>query len=62
MVKRVFLIIVLLVAGCHGDNRVTVKPTDKVDRQSELYRDVLSAVIRLKLLEQEELYYGLRDK
>ena len=61
MVKRLLLIIVLIIAGCHCDNRVPVKPTDKVDRQSELYQDVLSAVIRLKLLEQEELYYGLRE-
>ena len=60
MVKKLVLIVVLLIAGCHCDNRVSVKPTDKVDRQSELYQEVLSAVIRLKLLEQEELYYGLR--
>ncbi len=53
MVKIVLLIAALLVGGCCADNRVRVEPGSKVDRQSQLYRDILLEVIRARQLEIE---------
>ena len=61
VVKKILLVVVLIIAGCHCVSQAPIRPTDKVDRQSELYQDILSRVIRLKLLEQEEKYYSLRE-
>jgi len=53
MVKIVLLIAALLVGGCCADNRVRVEPGSKVDRQSQLYKDILSRVIRERIMEHE---------
>ena len=63
VVKKLLLAVVLLLAGCHCDSRVPIKPTDKVDRQSELYREVLHEACLLRLMEHElQEYHKWADK
>jgi len=56
---------VLLVGGCEcfSDTRVRLEPGSKVDRQSELYQDLLLKIIRFRIMEHElQEYHKWADR
>jgi hypothetical protein len=50
--KSLLIVVLMLAAGCQ-DNRVPLKYEPKVDIESEAYRDMVSRIVRAKLMELE---------
>ena len=60
--KQLLLILVLfLAAGCQN-NRVPVKYEPKVDIESKAYQDMVSRIVRAKLMELELQYLHNKER
>lgn len=62
MVKKVLLIAVVLLAGCHQVERTPVLPGAKIDRDSQLYHELAWRVYVAWRLKMDEERYGVSDK